>query len=821
MKKILTCLCVTLPILGWSDSWIRINQAGYLPNTPKVAVLLSTDSVQLKEFTVNDARTNAVVYRGQAIGKNGAIWGMKAAFRLPFTNLTSQGAYYVKANGVCSPNFVISEDAYNGAADYSLTYMRQQRCGYNPYLDTLCHQHDGFIVDHPTRTNQHVDVRGGWHDAGDYLQYVTTSANATYQMLFAYKKNPHAFGDKFDASGRKGANGIPDILDEARWGLEWLIRMNPDSVTMFNQIADDRDHASFRVPSRDKVDYGWGPGTGRPVYFVTGKPQGLRKYINRSTGVSSTAGKFASSFALGAKLFAAIDPAFADQMAKKSVEAFAFGEAFPGVCQTACTVSPYFYEEENFTDDMELAAASIYELNKSEEYKVKANEWGMKEPITPWMETGKARHYEWYPFVNLGHYYLAKSNESEIANTYRGYMKEGLQAILNRAGDDPFMNGVPYLWCSCNFIFGALTQARLYQEITGDTAFLEMEAALRDWIFGCNPWGTSMIVGYPDGADTPLFPHSAYTQELGDPSWGGLVDGPVYRSIYSNLRGIRLNNPDIYVPFQNGIAVYHDDIGDYSSNEPTMDGTASTTYYLSSLANKRSSKNHEHLEDSFGAITRMDTLKKAVYLVFSGDSLFEGASHVRKVLKKHGIKGSFFLTGSCLRMHSKEIKRLVKDGHYIGPHSDKHLLYACWENRNKTLVSRDSMDRDIRNNMVELKNAGVDIERVKYFLPPYEYYNRDVVARSKAAGLKVIGLTPKTYTNADYTTPSMKNYRTSQEIIDLLLNSEKANPAGLNGAIVLIHPGTHPDRADKLYTRLDEIITALKAKGYGFESYNE
>ena len=96
--------------------------------------------------------------------------------------------------------------------------MRQQRCGYNPFLKDSCHVHDGYIVYHPTKTGQHIDVRGGWHDATDYLQYTTTSANAIYQMMFAYQENPESFGDAYDAAGNPGANGIPDIVDENQVG---------------------------------------------------------------------------------------------------------------------------------------------------------------------------------------------------------------------------------------------------------------------------------------------------------------------------------------------------------------------------------------------------------------------------------------------------------------------------------------------------------------------------------------------------------------------------------------------------------------------------
>ena len=89
-----------------------------------------------------------------------------------------------------------------------------------------------------------------------------------------------------------------------------------------------------------------------------------------------------------------------------------------------------------------------------------------------------------------------------------------------------------------------------------------------------------MVYGLPSWGDTPADPHSAFTHIGHYPIYGGMVDGPVYTTIYKNLIGITLYEPDEYAPFQSDLAVYHDDYGDYSSNEPTMDGTASLVYLL-------------------------------------------------------------------------------------------------------------------------------------------------------------------------------------------------------------------------------------------------
>ena len=800
-----------LEITYAKDYWIRVNQLGYLPGSIKVAVLISTENLDIDQFQVREAIAHTVVFEARAKACDASDWGMKSAYRLDFSGLIKAGGYYIQVNGSNSPCFRVDADVYQGAADFILHYMRQQRCGYNPYLKDRCHLHDGIIVDHPTKTGQEIDVTGGWHDASDYLQYLTTSANATYQMLFAYLHHPEVYQDLYDARGHAGANGIPDILDEAKWGLDWLVKMNPASREMYNQIADDRDHQGFRLPNKDTADYGLGPH--RPVYFVTGKSQGLAQHKNRTTGVSSSAAKFASAFALGARLLDAHYPAFAREIAIKASEAYSFALSDLGVCQTACNVSPYFYEEGNYVDDLELAACALHRLTGQSSYLQAAKKWGAIEPVTPWMSSGRARHYQFYPFVNLGHYYLARTQD-----TFQGYLRDGLQCIYERAHRDPFLNGVPFIWCSNNLVAGALTQARCYHMVTGDRTYREMEAALRDWLFGCNPWGTSMICGLPAGGDNPQSPHSSITYLHHETTTGGLLDGPVYADIYKNLLGIHLMDQDEYVPFQNGKAVYHDDMGDYASNEPTMDGTASLSFYLSALEKQGGKAHQGRTLDRAGAVVRMDRQAKDIYLAFTADDKAEGGEFILRTLKEKGIKASFFFTGRFLRnpMTKALIKTVVDHGHYLGPHSDQHLLYCAWDEWDSLLVTRETFEHDLRKNYQELQRFGITPTQATWFMPPYEWYNPAVVDWSRALGLTVVSFTPGIRTNADYTTPSMANFMSSDDILHSLFKFAKENPKGLNGCIVLIHPGTDHDRKDKLYLRLPKIIDHLQGMDYRF-----
>ncbi len=563
-----------------AEAWIRINQLGYLPEGIKVAVWGSKSQQTIESWQLVNAKTKKVVSTGKAGKAFGAYGPFVQSYRLDFSKFKTPGHYFLQAGATKSPEFEIGNDVYKGTADFGLRYMRQQRTGFNPYLKDSCHTDDGYVLygqkgGIPDSTR--IDVVGGWHDASDYLQYSTTSANATYHLLMSYRDFPDVFTDEKLANGLDGKNGVADVLDEAKWGLQWLLKKHPRDDWMFNQIADDRDHMGMRIPGMDSF---YGRGYERPVYFINGEPQQRGKFMNNTTGTSSTAGKFTSAFALGATIFKS-DAAFTQLLSQKTKSAYAFANIKPGVTQTVSVKSPYIYAESNWVDDMELAAASLAYLDKSNEKRLAdAFDFARQEPHTPWLGADTANHYQWYPFINIGHYELAKQLKDKRRDTIIGYYRQGIEKVWNKANRNAFYRGIPFIWCSNNFTTSFAIQCYWYRELTGDKTFSELEQANFDWLFGCNPWGTSMVYGLPSWGDTPVDPHSAFTHLKNYPIDGGLVDGPVYGSIYNNLIGIRLADPDEYAAFQSPLVVYHDDYGDYSTNEPTMDGTASLIYLL-------------------------------------------------------------------------------------------------------------------------------------------------------------------------------------------------------------------------------------------------
>ncbi|MBA6152484.1 glycoside hydrolase family 9 protein [Gelidibacter maritimus] len=801
-------------------SVIRINQLGYTPTSIKVAVFGAIEHAKIEVFTLHDALTDKVVFQSKRPISKGAYGPFKSSYRLNFSEFETPGKYYLMANGIKSPEFRINTDVYDHTADFLLEYMRQQRCGYNPYLTASCHLDDGYILYNPGKEGERIDVTGGWHDASDYLQYTATSANAVFQLLFAYRDNPEAFDDAYDADGLPGPNGIPDIIDEAKFGMDWLKKMNPSDTEYYNQIADDRDHSGYRLPNKDSVVYD--PNRkGRPVYLASAEKQGVLKYKNRSTGVASTAGKFASAFAIGATVLKDFYPEYTRYMGKRAEEAYRYGELHPGVSQTAPGRSPYFYEEDNWIDDMELAASSLYKLTGDERFKKSALKYASEEKITPWIGRDTILHYQYYPFLNAGHHELATALKSDDRKEVTSYYAKGLKMLHERGKDNPFYIGIPFVWCSNNFVTAAVTQSRLYYNLSDDDTYLEMEAALRDWLFGCNIWGTSMIVGLPADGDSPTDPHSSlYLLEVYQTN-GGLIDGPVYASIANSLIGVELHEKDEYAQFQSDLVVYQDDVGSYSTNEPTMDGTASLVYYLSSLESesiRNGNKKKRYTYDSSGAIVRGDRSAKKISLLFSGDEYADGAEEILRVLEKHNIKASFFLTGNFYRNENFApfIKNAKTSGHYLGAHSDKHLLYNDWTEEKKLLVSQDEFKNDLKANYDEMEKYGIQKDDAPYFLPPFEWNDHIITQWADQMSIQIINYSPGTISHADYTTPEMENYRSSEAIVNSILNLEETD--GLNGFLLLSHIGTHPDRTDKFYNKLDELITTLKADGYEFDT---
>jgi hypothetical protein len=413
------------------------------------------------------------------------------------------------------------------------------------------------------------------------LKYLLTSANATAQLLLTWElgreKQGQAalFPDEVDERGLSGTNGIPDVLDEARWGLEWMLKLHPAPGELYHQVADDRDHWGWRLPQDERADYGWGQGSNRVVYCAEGRPQGLGRFLSESSGLANLAGRYAAAMALGAQVWRdhPRQAAFAQRCLQAGVEVYSLGKDNEGVQQGNSYGAPYRYAETTWADDMEWGAAELFRATRDAPYLEDGKRYARLAGAESWMGRAEAGHYQFYPFMNLGHYRLHGLVDAEFQGVLAGWYREGIERCRLEVGENPFGIGVPFIWCSNNLVVALVTQCLLYERMSGDTRYHDLAARHRDWLVGRNPWGRSLFMGV--GASHPQNVHLMTTRLTGRPLRGGLVDGPVRQRIFKALKGVRITEPDPLAEFQDARAVYHDDVQDYATNEPTMDGTAS------------------------------------------------------------------------------------------------------------------------------------------------------------------------------------------------------------------------------------------------------
>lgn len=566
---------------------LRVNLRGYPTHMPKTALILSKKSLNQPVLLLKNLEDEVLnTYKGEP---SGTSWHpFSHYFTVDFSSFNQQGSYYFELDGHSVKSQVFKIGPYPKWEEDVVDFIRTQRCGFNPHINAFCHQKDGLSFFGIRKDSTFLDASGGWHDAGDQLKYLITSSNTTARMLMAFQMNPVGFKDVFDAKGLAGANGLPDILDEAKWGLEWILKLHPSPKELYHQVADDRDHRGFKLPNEDNADYGWGANSFRPVYFATGKPQGLSKYKSKATGIANLAGRSAATLALGYEVFSDLKgyEEFAQTCLQSAVELYQMGQEKEGYQQGNSYGAPYRYEENTWADDMEWAAAKLHKITKKEPYLHDARRYSKTIGNWSWMERDSASHYEMYPFVNMGHYALWQVGNEADKKAMADYYGHNLERIQRRAEKNPYRVGHLFIWCSNNLAAAVATQAMLYEEMTGSKKYRPLLQNHVNWLLGLNPWSSSMITGIPENADTPVDVHMPFWRLNQQAIKGSLVDGPLWSTIHDEMLGIQLSQPDEYAHLQPKHIKYWDDWADYSTNEPTLDGSAELLLLLTFLSHE-------------------------------------------------------------------------------------------------------------------------------------------------------------------------------------------------------------------------------------------
>ncbi len=221
-------------------------------------------------------------------------------------------------------------------------------------------------------------------------------------------------------------------------------------------------------------------------------------------------------------------------------------------------------------------------------------------------------------------------------------------------------------------------------------------------------------------------------------------------------------------------------------------------------------------------IIRGDRTQRRLALVFTGGQHGEGTATILDALQRHGARASFFVTGQYLADRGRRdlVRRMVREGHYVGPHSDGHLLYCAWEKRAQSLVTRDQFRDDLRRNIKALRKLGALPDNAPiFFVPPYEWFNRQHVAWARELGVVLINFTPGTGSNRDWIPEGDRGFVPSRRIRSDILAFEDREPQGLNGFLLLLHLGSQ--RQDKMHHQIDTLLDELVRRGYALVRVDE
>jgi endoglucanase len=294
---------------------IKVNTVGYPPEWRKIAIFnvrpdaaVVTDESGKLAYTFKPAD---IVDKGKDAASQDVVW------QVDFTELKTPGRYFISGAGMKSDTFSIGAGLYREALRAALKHFYLQRCrtkleapfatwkGDEFTRSAPCHVHEDVAwdyTDYPQKKRK-WPVVAGWHDAGNYSQYVASAAPTAQALLSAFERHPELFKDG-DGNVPESGNKVPDILDEARWGLLWVLSM--------------QDPASGALRARESV-YDWDEG----------KPQLDKKpHWVAGVGTASTA-KAASVLAVAARVYKRWDAVFAARCEKASRAAWAFLEQHP------------------------------------------------------------------------------------------------------------------------------------------------------------------------------------------------------------------------------------------------------------------------------------------------------------------------------------------------------------------------------------------------------------------------------------------------------------------------------------------------------------
>ena len=552
MNFISPCLIISICLLFTSnispqekDFYIRLNQVGFLPDDMKSGVILSEKEIPLNEFAVMDQITNRKVYAGEIRKSDDNYSKFNNCYYFDFTKLNDTGKFIITVGNESSFPFIISEDVYNPVVDSLMLFFRIQRCGpTHPLMHKKCHLSDvSTIISSALDTSySSVDVTGGWHDAGDYIKFFSTSALTTYMLLFAYEFDNQKFG--FDNDN----NNVPDILEEAKVGLDWLLRCNISDTLFVVQVQDLQDHAvGWRLPENDSLQFG------RPAFT------GLSKNL---VGIYSAVLSLASR--IWNKKF--LSDEFANRCLTSAIQKYSIHQNINDIDN----IHTAFYNDKNYYGKLALGAIELYNATGIKNYLKDAVIYGDSAKQDYW--------WSWGDVNSLAHYKLSK-----VITRFGDYIKSNINYFNAKKDSSVFNEGVNYTWGTTTSLLGSALQAILYKTLTGSKQFDSLIILQRDYILGRNPWGLSFINGI--GEEYPEHIHSQIAFFKNGNLPGALSAGGAPVSIINKYEIARSDSS--FSCFNSQAVEYFDDWNDYITNEATIFGNATALFVYGYFSNRK------------------------------------------------------------------------------------------------------------------------------------------------------------------------------------------------------------------------------------------
>ena len=480
---------------GPAASLINLNQVGYLPNAVKVAVM-NGDAITDKASVV-DCATGKAVYEGDvAAASMNKSTGRNEA-RFDFSSVTAPGTYKIVAGDKESFEFKIGADVYDEAFKASLRMFYLQRCGMEltsdlagDYAHPACHTEKATVFG----TSEKIDVSGGWHDAGDYGRYVVSGAKAAADLMLAYKLYPNAFDDALNIP--ESGNGVPDVIDEVRYELDWLFKMQNSEGGVYHKVTC----ANF-------------PG------FVMPEEETEELIV---TPVSTTAtADFAAVMAMASVVFAEFDMPYSQRCLDAATRATNYLESHKGVEGTKNPdgIVTGEYPDDKDIDERIWAYAKLYKATGEAVYD---------EEFSKLMQSGAscAADLGWQGVsAYAGYAYLSAPTKGKFYDAVLASFMGGIADVEATASTDSYNSSLKeYPWGSNMTIANNGMYVLLYDKIAGYAKGDEIARQQLNYLLGTNGTGYCFLTGF--GTLSPNSPHHRPSQAKKAAVPGMVAGGP-------------------------------------------------------------------------------------------------------------------------------------------------------------------------------------------------------------------------------------------------------------------------------------------------------